>query len=172
MISNLPIKTLIPAIFMSRFAIIICMLIIGNWFVFIPWKIEEIGLSKKNFGYILLLFGIGSIFSMQATNKLLIPKLGPHFLLPLGVIAFSVMLFLWVSTETALTFALMTVPVGFSFGLSVPAQSLSRLIQNKPPGSTCYRFITHAFQSEACLACLSAAFLHPSPFRRSLCFLR
>ena len=48
MISNLSIKTLIPAIFMSRFAIIICMLIIGNWFVFIPWKIEEIGLSKKN----------------------------------------------------------------------------------------------------------------------------
>ena len=47
MISNLSIKTLIPAIFMSRFSIIICMLIIGNWFVFIPWKIEEIGLSKK-----------------------------------------------------------------------------------------------------------------------------
>ncbi len=120
MISNLPIKTLIPAIFMSRFAIIICMLIIGNWFVFIPWKIEEIGLSKKNFGYILLLFGIGSIFSMQATNKLLIPKLGPHFLLPLGVIAFSVIIFLWVSTETAFTFALMTVPVGFSFGVISP----------------------------------------------------
>ncbi len=79
---------------MSRFAIIICMLIIGNWFVSIHWKIEEIGLSKKNFGYILLLFGIGSIFSMQATNKLIIPKLGSHFLLPLGVIAFSLIIFL------------------------------------------------------------------------------
>ena len=49
MISNPFIKKLIPTIFMSRFAIIICMLIIGNWFVFIPWKIEEIGLSKKEF---------------------------------------------------------------------------------------------------------------------------
>ena len=113
MISNPFIKKLIPAIFMSRFAIIICMLIIGNWFVFIPWKIEEIGLSKKNFGYILLLFGIGSIFSMQATNKLLIPKLGPHFLLPFGVIAFCIIIFLWVSTETAFTFALMALPVKF-----------------------------------------------------------
>jgi hypothetical protein len=79
MISNPFIKKLIPTISMSRFAIITCMLIIGNWFVFIPWKIEKIGLSKKNFGYILVLFGIGSTFSMQATNKLLIPKLGPRF---------------------------------------------------------------------------------------------
>ena len=120
MISNPFIKKLIPTIFMSRFAIIICMLIIGNWFVFIPWKIEEIGLSKKNFGYILLLFGIGSIFSMQATNKLLIPKLGPHFLLPFGVIAFSIIIFLWVSTETAFTFALMALPEGLSFGVINP----------------------------------------------------
>ncbi len=120
MISNLSINTLISAIFMFRFAIIICMLIIGNWFVSIPWKIEEFGLSKKNFGYILLLCGIGSIFSMQATNKLLIPKLGPHFLLPLGVIAFSMIIFLWVSTETAFTFALMALPVVLSFGVINP----------------------------------------------------
>ena len=120
MISNPFIKKLIPTIFMSRFAIIICMLIIGNWFVFIPWKIEEIGLLKKNFGYILLLFGIGSIFSMQATNKLLIQKLGPHFLLSFGVIAFSIIIFLWVSTETAFTFALMALPVGLSFGVINP----------------------------------------------------
>ena len=57
---------------------------------------------------------------MQATNKLLIPKLGPHFLLPFGVIAFSIIIFLWVSTETAFTFALMALPVGLSFGVINP----------------------------------------------------
>ena len=67
MISNLSIKTLIPAIFMSRFAIIICMLIIGNWFVFIPWKIEEIGLSKKIRIYSIVVWHWLDLF--DASNK-------------------------------------------------------------------------------------------------------
>ena len=172
MISNLSIKTFIPAIFMSRFAIIICMLIIGNWFVFIPWKIEEIGLSKKNFGYILLLFGIGSIFSMQATNKLLIPKLGPHFLLPLGVIAFSVIIFLWVSTETALTLALMTVPVGFSHGMISTCAIVITVDTEQATGQRLLP-LHHACFSIGNLFCvLIGSFLRPSPFRLSLCFLR
>ena len=52
---------------MSRFAIIICMLIIGNWFVFIPWKIEEIGLSKKNFCYSIVVWHRIDLF--DASNK-------------------------------------------------------------------------------------------------------
>ena len=67
MISNLSIKTLIPAIFMSRFSIIICMLIIGNWFVFIPWKIEEIGLSKKIRIYSIVVWHWLDLF--DASNK-------------------------------------------------------------------------------------------------------
>ena len=153
MISNPFIKKLIPTIFMSRFAIIICMLIIGNWFVFIPWKIEEIGLSKKNFGYILLLFGIGSIFSMQATNKLLIPKLGPHFLLPFGVIAFSIIIFLWVSTETAFTFALMALPVGLSFGVINPCAIVITVETEQAPGQRLLSLHHACFSIETCLAC-------------------
>ena len=51
----------IAPIWMARLAIIACVLIIGNWFVFIPWKLDLIMLAKKDFGYVLFLFGIGSI---------------------------------------------------------------------------------------------------------------
>ena len=39
----------IAPIWMARLAIIACVLIIGNWFVFIPWKLDLIMLAKKDF---------------------------------------------------------------------------------------------------------------------------
>ena len=45
----------IAPIWMARLAIIACVLIIGNWFVFIPWKLDLIMLAKKDFGYVLFL---------------------------------------------------------------------------------------------------------------------
>ena len=74
----------IAPIWMARFAIIVCVLIIGNWFVFIPWGLDLIMLVKKVFGYVLFLFGIGSICSMQLTSKVLITRLGPRALLPIA----------------------------------------------------------------------------------------
>lgn len=74
----------IAPIWMARLAIIACVLIIGNWFVFIPWKLDLIMLAKKDFGYVLFLFGIGSICSMQLTSKVLITRLGPRALLPIA----------------------------------------------------------------------------------------
>ena len=38
----------IAPIWMARLAIIACVLIIGNWFVFIPWKLDLIMLAKKD----------------------------------------------------------------------------------------------------------------------------
>ena len=74
----------IAPIWMARLAIIVCVLIIGNWFVFIPWGLDLIMLVKKDFGYVLFLLCIGSICSMQLTRKVLIPRLGPRALLPIA----------------------------------------------------------------------------------------
>ena len=110
----------IAPIWMARLSIIACVLIIGNWFVFIPWKLDLIMLAKKDFGYVLFLFGIGSIFAMQLTSKVLIPRFGPKALLPLGTIFFGLAIYLWATAMSLLVFALMALPVGFAFGLINP----------------------------------------------------
>ena len=110
----------IAPIWMARLAIIACVLIIGNWFVFIPWKLDLIMLAKKDFGYVLFLFGIGSICSMQLTSKVLIPRFGPRALLPIGTIFFGLAIYLWATATSLVVFALMALPVGFAFGLINP----------------------------------------------------
>jgi len=110
----------IAPIWMARLAIIICVLIIGNWFVFIPWRLDLIMLAKKDFGYVLFLFGIGSICSMQLTSKVLIPRFGPRALLPIGTIFFGLAVYLWATATSLAVFALMALPVGVAFGLINP----------------------------------------------------
>lgn len=110
----------IAPIWMARLSIIVCVLIIGNWFVFIPWRLDLIMLAKKDFGYVLFLFGIGSICSMQLTSKILIPRFGPRALLPIGTIFFGLSVYLWATATSLAVFALMALPVGFAFGLINP----------------------------------------------------
>ena len=110
----------IAPIWMARLAIIICVLIIGNWFVFIPWGLDLIMLVKKDFGYVLFLLCIGSICSMQLTRKVLIPRLGPRALLPIGTIFFGLAVYLWATATSLAVFALMALPVGVAFGLINP----------------------------------------------------
>ena len=112
---------LIAPIWMARLAIIVCVVIIGNWFVFIPWKLDLISLAKKDFGYVLFLFGIGSICSMQLTNKLLIPRFGPRTLLPIGTLLFGLAVYLWATATSLVVFAVMALPVGVAFGLINPS---------------------------------------------------
>lgn len=77
-------------------------------------------LAKKDFGYVLFLFGIGSICSMQLTSKVLIPRFGPRALLPIGTIFFGLAIYLWATATSLVVFALVALPVGFAFGLINP----------------------------------------------------
>ena len=114
---------LIAPIWMARLAIIICVLSFGNWFVFIPWKLDLIMLAKNDFGYILFLFGIGSICAMQLSSKVLIPHFGARALLPIGTVFFAIAVYLWATATSLPVFAIMALPVGVAFGVINPCSA-------------------------------------------------
>ena len=121
-------------IIVARSTIIICIQTVGCWFVFIPWKLDMLDLAKKDFGYVLLAFGIGSILSMQITNKVLIPRIGPQCLLPIGMIAFSIALYSWVTSPGIMMFAILAFPVGFTFGLINPSATVITVAAERETG--------------------------------------
>ena len=97
------------------------MMVIGHWFVFIPWKVELFQIAERDFGLMLMVFGIGSIISMLVTNKFLLPKFGPNILMPLGGLAFAVFLYIWLTVDSVGVFVAMIFPVSLAFGMINPS---------------------------------------------------
>ena len=61
-------------LFLCRFAIFICMTSVAIWFVFIPWKVNLLSMSESQLGFVFMIFGLGSLFSIQITNRILLRR--------------------------------------------------------------------------------------------------
>ena len=64
---------------LTRVSIWLAMTLIAVWFVFIPWKIHQISISESDFGFVLMSFGIGSLASIQISNRFLLTRFHPNF---------------------------------------------------------------------------------------------
>ncbi len=85
-------KKFVGNLFLCRFAIFICMTSVAIWFVFIPWKVNLLFMSESQLGFVFMIFGLGSLFSIQNTNRILLRRYSAEslirFTLPLFPITF------------------------------------------------------------------------------------
>jgi len=85
-------KKFVRNLFLCRFAIFICMTLVAIWFVFIPWKVNLLAMSESQLGFVFMIFGLGSLVSIQITNRILLRRYSAEslirFSLPLFPITF------------------------------------------------------------------------------------
>ena len=77
-------------LFLSRFAIFICMTSVAIWFVFIPWKVNLLSMTETQLGFVFMIFGLGSLISIQVTNRILLRQFSAEILIRLTLPLFPI----------------------------------------------------------------------------------
>ena len=102
---------------LTRVSIWLAMTLIAVWFVFIPWKIHQISISESDFGFVLMSFGIGSLASIQISNRFLLTRFSPEFLIKAGLLSFPVIFFIWATSHSYMALLVLALPISISFGV-------------------------------------------------------
>ena len=85
---------------LTRASIWLAMTLVAIWFVFIPWKIHQISISETDFGFVLMSFGIGSLASIQISNRFLLTRFAPEILIKIGLLSFPIIFFIWATSQS------------------------------------------------------------------------
>lgn len=102
---------------LTRASIWLAMTLVAVWFVFIPWKIHQISISESDFGFILMSFGIGSLASIQISNRILLTRFAPELMIKIGLLSFPIIFFIWTTSQSYTALLLLALPFSISFGV-------------------------------------------------------
>ena len=77
----------------ATLAIILCssfpMLIVGCYFVHIPWNMQRLELTESDLGLAILIFGIFFLISNQFSARFLVPRIGTKIVMSSAMILIS-----------------------------------------------------------------------------------
>ena len=108
----------------ATFAIILCstypMLIVGCYFVHIPWNMQRLGMDESDLGFAILIFGIFFLISNQFSGRFLVPRIGTKIVMSSAMILISFGTILLVIVPNYSLFLLCSIPVGLGWGSSGP----------------------------------------------------
>ena len=102
---------------LTRASIWLAMTLVAVWFVFIPWKIHQISISESDFGFILMSFGIGSLASIQISNRFLLTRFAPELMIKVGLLSFPIIFFIWTTSQSYMALLVLALPISISFGV-------------------------------------------------------
>ena len=102
---------------LTRASIWLAMTLVAIWFVFIPWKIHQISISESDFGFVLMSFGIGSLASIQISNRFLLTRFAPEILIKIGLLSFPIIFFIWATSQSYIALLVLALPISISFGV-------------------------------------------------------
>lgn len=102
---------------LTRASIWLAMTLVAVWFVFIPWKIHQISISESDFGFILMSFGIGSLASIQISNRILLTRFAPELMIKIGLLSFPIIFFIWTTSQSYTALLVLALPFSISFGV-------------------------------------------------------
>ena len=102
---------------LTRASICLAMTLVAIWFVLIPWKIRQISISESDFGFVLMSFGIGSLASIQISNRFLLTRFAPEILIKIGLISFPIIFFIWATSQSYIALLVLALPISISFGV-------------------------------------------------------
>lgn len=129
------------------------LLIIGIYFVHIPWNMARLDITESELGIGIFIFGVSNFFSNQITARLIVPLIGTTKSMALGIALISFCPYLLISVPTYELFLLAWIPFGISVGLYVPsAQTQISLIEQKT-----FKVITPMYQAFYSLGSLTGA---------------
>jgi len=108
----------------ATLAIILCstfpMLIVGCYFVHIPWNMQRLGLSESDLGLAILIFGIFFLISNQFSARFLVPRIGTKIVMSSAMILISFGAVLLVIVPNYSLFLVCSIPAGLGWGSSGP----------------------------------------------------
>ena len=108
----------------ATLAIILCssfpMLIVGCYFVHIPWNMQRLELTESDLGLAILIFGIFFLISNQFSARFLVPRIGTKIVMSSAMILISFGTVLLVIVPNYLLFLLCSIPAGLGWGSSAP----------------------------------------------------
>ena len=108
----------------ATFAIILCssfpMLIVGCYFVHIPWNMQRLEMDESDLGFAILIFGIFFLISNQFSGRYLVPRIGTKIVMSFATILISFGTILLVIVPNYYLFLLCSVPAGLGWGGSGP----------------------------------------------------
>jgi MFS family permease len=90
------------------------------WFVYIPSKVEALGLSDTGFSGALFMIAVSSLVSMQLCSRILIPRFGAGPMIPIGIACFSVAIYLFAAAASYEAFLAAAALLGLTVGLVTP----------------------------------------------------
>lgn len=108
----------------ATLAIVLCssfpMLVVGCYFVHIPWNMKRLGLSESDLGLAILIFGIFFLISNQFSARYLVPRIGTKIVMSSAMIFISFGTVLLVVVPNYLLFLVCSIPAGLGWGSSGP----------------------------------------------------
>ena len=108
----------------ATFAIILCssfpMLIVGCYFVHMPWNMQRLEMDESDLGFAILIFGIFFLISNQFSGRYLVPRIGTKIVMSSATILISFGTILLVIVPNYYLFLLCSVPAGLGWGSSGP----------------------------------------------------
>ena len=108
----------------ATLAIILCssfpMLIVGCYFVHIPWNMQRLNLSESDLGLAILIFGIFFLISNQFSARFLVPRIGTKIVMSSAMVLISFGTVLLVIVPSYSLFLVSSIPAGLGWGSSGP----------------------------------------------------
>ena len=86
------------------------LLIVGIYFVHIPWNMERLNISESELGIGIFIFGVSNFFSNQITARVVVPLIGTTKSMALGIALVSFCPYLLISVPTYELFLLAWIP--------------------------------------------------------------
>ena len=79
--------------FRATLAVVLCsafpMIVVGCYFVHIPWNMERLDISERDLGFAILVFGVFFIISNQFSARFLVPRIGTKIVMSFSMILIS-----------------------------------------------------------------------------------
>ena len=125
-------------IWLSRICSFLLTFLFGTFSACIPWKMAHLNMSETDLSFVILTFGIATIFSIQICWIVLIPKFGTIHLMPLVILLFSILFYFWTLSLDYLTFISLAIPARIFWGLWInniylcPSNYLDNLCLSNP----------------------------------------
>ena len=110
--------------FRATLAVICCsafpMIVVGCYFVHIPWNMERLGIGERDLGFAILVFGIFFLISNQFSARFLVPRIGTKIVMSFAMILISFATVLLVIVPNYQLFLICSIPAGLGWGSSGP----------------------------------------------------
>ena len=108
----------------ATLAVICCsafpMIVVGCYFVHIPWNMERLNISESDLGFAILVFGIFFLISNQFSARFLVPRIGTKIVMSSAMILISFATFFLVIVPNYHLFLICSIPAGLGWGSSGP----------------------------------------------------